>query len=225
MHAAMSPSYPSDRNQWRDVAVERTESNLLMGDWQVMQDWERPLMAHMATAATSPHGDLLEVGFGMGISASMLVAGGCRSYTVIEAHPGIADHARSWAAEQSVSCHVIEGFWQDVVPSLETRYDSILFDTYPMTEKERGRNHFSFIPVAAELLQPDGVFTYYSDETIDFRSEHLRLLLGSFREVTLTTVQGLKPPPDCEYWNADHMVVPVARQPITTTRRNVRSLR
>jgi len=134
----MSPSYPSDRNQWRDVAVERTESNLLMGDWQVMQDWERPLMAHMATAATSPHGDLLEVGFGMGISASMLVAGGCRSYTVIEAHPGIADHARSWAAEQSVSCHVIEGFWQDVVPSLETRYDSILFDTYPMTEKERG---------------------------------------------------------------------------------------
>jgi spermidine synthase len=179
-----------------------------------MEAWEEPLMAAMAREVTAgPAGDILEIGFGMGISARHLLSYPCQSYTVIEAHPTVAQMARDWLATQPGDLRVIEGAWQDVLPTLSHRFDGILFDTYPWSPAERGRNHFPFIPEAPRLLTDTGTLVCYSDETIDFRGEHLRLLLEHFTEVKLVKVSGLCPPPECEYWQYDHMVVPVARCP------------
>jgi guanidinoacetate N-methyltransferase len=90
------------------------------------------------------------------------------------------------------------------------QYDGILFDTYQMSRDERGRNHFPFIPVAPRLLRQGGRLTLYSDETEKFRTEHLALLLASFRDVRLVRVDGLQPPPECEYWQHEAMIMPVA---------------
>jgi guanidinoacetate N-methyltransferase len=169
-------------------------------------------MGTLAREVTAHHGDILEVGFGMGISANAIIANGCRSYTVIEAHPQVAENARRWAKEQEIPADVIEGFWQDVVPTLGPRYDGILFDTYPLSRKERHKNHFTFIPEAPRLLRQDGLLTLYSDETTDFRGEHLKLLLTHFDEVKLVKVTGLHPSEGCDYWHSDVMVVPVARK-------------
>lgn len=169
-------------------------------------------MEVMADEVTQGGSDVLEVGFGMGLSANAILQRGCASYTVIEAHPKVAEFAREWGARQSAPVKVIEGFWQDVAPTLGPDYDSILFDTYPLSRKERGRNHFSFIPEAPRLLRLGGVLTLYSDETVDFRSEHLKLLLTHFNEVKLVKVGGLRPPPECEYWHGDTMVIPVAKK-------------
>lgn len=204
-------SYPESPEQWQDMPVELTESELRIGGWQVMQAWEEPLMEVLAREVTSQGGDILEVGFGMGISASKIVAHGCSSYTVIEMHPVVAEAARKWASAQDVPCTVIEGAWQDVVPSLETQYAGILFDTYPLSAEERGRNHFPFIPFAPSLLQQNGLFVCYSDDTVDFRSEHLKLLLDHFDEVKLIKVSELEPVEGCEYWADNHMIIPVAR--------------
>ena len=103
-----------------------------------------------------------------------------------------------------------------MIDTLGPRFDAVLFDTYPLNPEERGRNHFPFIPVARKLLKPDGVLTYYSDETTRFRAEHLHLLLSHFKRVELIRVDGLQPPADWEYWSADHMIVPIASQPIET---------
>jgi len=177
-----------------------------------MQRWEVPLMEKLAELVTENHGDILEVGFGMGISADAILKHGCRTYTIIEAHPTIAGRARQWAMSQTTPTKVIEGFWQDVVPTLEVQFDGILFDTYPLTEEEWQSNHYPFIPVAPSLLRPGGVLTYFSDETIEFRHEHLCKLLASFADVRLVRVDGLHPYEGCEYWSADHMIVPVARR-------------
>lgn len=189
-----------------------TGDDLRIGNWQVMRRWETPLMKVLAREASVHHGDILEVGFGMGISADAILAHGCRSYTAIEAHPKVADLARRWAEHQATHVRIIEGYWQDVVPNLVARYDGILFDTYPMSRRERHKNHFPFIPVAPQLLREGGFLTLYSDETIDFRPQHLKLLLTHFDEVKLIKVTGLTPPADCEYWQSDLMVIPVARK-------------
>jgi guanidinoacetate N-methyltransferase len=185
---------------------------LIIGGWQVMQAWEQPLMDAMAAQISVSGGDILEIGFGMGISADAIVKRGCRSYTVIEAHPLVADRARAWAGQQDVAVTVLEGFWQDIVRDVRDSYDGILFDTFPLSADERQRNHYAFIPHAPRLLRANGLFTCYSDETIDFRAEHIRLLLTHFDEVKLVTVRGLQPPDHCEYWRESHMVIPVAKK-------------
>jgi guanidinoacetate N-methyltransferase len=175
-----------------------------------MQRWQQPLMRRLAQEATQGRsGDILEVGFGMGISAQELADIGCRSYTVIEAHPEIAETARQWGLQQQMPVYVIEGFWQRVIPELEKSFDGIVFDTFPLADEECGRNHFAFIPHAPRLLRENGALALYSDETIDFRQEHLRLLLSNFSDVRLVRVDGLAPPPG-EHWAHDTMVVPVA---------------
>ena len=204
--------YPRIPAEWVQLPAVYTDLELTIGNWQVMQAWERPLMQILANAVASSHGDVLEVGFGMGLSAQAIIDSGCRSYTVIEAHPVVAEAARAWARRQAVPARVIEGFWQDVVPSLGPDFDGILFDTYPLTAAERHCNHYPFIPIAPRLLRGDGVLTYYSDETLDFRSEHLALLLNNFADIRLLRVDGLQPFDGCEYWTTSHMVVPIARK-------------
>lgn len=206
------PRYPASASEWGELPVEITERELLVGGWQVMQAWERPLMEVMAREVSEQHGDVLEIGYGMGMAARMIVDAGCSSFTTIEAHPAIAEIARAWAAMQDIPCTVIEGMWQDVVPRLATQFDGILFDTFPLSAEERGRNHFPFIPEAPRLLRKDGVLVYYSDESTDFRAEHLALLLADFDEVKLIKVSDLQPGHDCEYWQKSQMIVPVARR-------------
>src|SRR5690242_7057135 len=55
---------------WSQAAAEYSAGELIIAGQQVMQDWESPLMEAMADIAAASHGDVLEVGFGMGISAT-----------------------------------------------------------------------------------------------------------------------------------------------------------
>lgn len=211
MSFAKNRIYPPTPHQWADMPASFSREELIIGGWQVMQSWELPLMRVMAEAVTQDEGDVLEIGFGMGICANEIAAQGCRSYAVIEAHPDVVKVAREWGEEQSFPVTVHEGLWQDVVPTLDRRYDGIVFDTFPLAPEERSRNHFPFIPLAPALLKAGGVLTLYSDESTDFRAEHLSLLLSSFADVRLIKVENLKPPEDCEYWKQPVMVIPVAR--------------
>jgi guanidinoacetate N-methyltransferase len=207
--------YPKEPEEWLTMPVKITDDGLNIGGWQVMQNWELPIMQTLAREIAAQDRDILEVGFGLGISATEIMKIGCRSYTVIEAHPKIAEMARKWSKKYISSVEVIEGFWEKIIPKLNRQFDSILFDTYPLSQEERHKNHYRFMPIAPQLLRCNGILAYYSDENLDFRAEHLRLLLTYFNEVKLIKVSGLNPPLDCEYWHDECMVLPIARK-ITT---------
>jgi protein-L-isoaspartate O-methyltransferase len=101
--------YPGDAETWSNMEASLGSDELLVGGWQVMQRWETSLMRRMAQEISAPGSDVLEVGFGMGIAAQAIIDQGCRSYTVIEAHPDVAAHAREWARDQPLDTNVIEG--------------------------------------------------------------------------------------------------------------------
>lgn len=204
--------YPKEIKDWKAFEVEQHDHELLIGGWQVMQRWELPLMKFLANQVTWNHGDILEIGFGMGISATEIINAGCKSYTVIEAHPQIAANARNWSESQNANITVIEGFWQNIVPNLNTTYDGILFDTFPMHSKEKYSNHFPFISHSVSLLKESGVLTFFSDEKLPFRTKHLNLLFQYFDDVHLVKVKGLQPPENCEYWREDYMIIPICRK-------------
>jgi guanidinoacetate N-methyltransferase len=207
------PSSPTP-DDWRRLSVQLTDTELLIGGRQVMQEWERPLMEVLAKEVTASHGDILEVGFGMGISARAIVRGGCRSYAVIEAHPEIAAHARRWGQDQAVPVTVLEGFWQDLAPNLGADFDGILFDTFPIIEDDAHINPAAMIEPMQRLLRPGGILTYYSGVSFGFPDDQVRLLLTYFDEVKLLKVSGLQPYPHpaCDYFNQSCMIVPVARK-------------
>jgi hypothetical protein len=218
--AGMVPGGPRPRiDEAVDEAVPTTTAHeLVMSGQEVMQAWERPLMRALAHAVTRPGGSVLEVGFGMAISAGDVQALGPARHTVIEANPAVAATARAWSARRP-GTEVVEGRWQDVLGGLG-RYDGILFDTYPLTEIEvddyvlRDATFAEhFFPRAAEHLTDHGAFTYYSNEIDSVSRRHQRALLRHFRSFSVSIVEGLAPPADCTYWWAPSMAVIVATGP------------
>ncbi len=95
---------------------------------QVMMDWEDTLMSGSASFITQNGGDILEIGFGMGISANYIQSHSISSHTVIENHPDIIPLALDWSSERP-NTNVITGSWYEVLSSLD-KYDGIFYDTY-----------------------------------------------------------------------------------------------
>ena len=63
---------------------------------EIMMDWETNLMQEHAKVVTENGGDILEIGFGMGISAGYMHSHSINSHTIIENHPQIIEKAKDY---------------------------------------------------------------------------------------------------------------------------------
>lgn len=183
-----------------------------LGDQEIMEDWQHPLMEAMAEIAGVPGGSVLEVGFGRGYASDLLQARGIGSHTVIECNPSVIRRFGEWRARYpDAEIRLVEGLWQDVMDGLGT-FDSIFFHTYALDEEEAVERLSgvtfadNFFPVAARHLKEGGVFTYLTSEIDSMGRAHQRLLLEHFREIRLRVVP-LELPEDLkDAWWADSMV-------------------
>jgi guanidinoacetate N-methyltransferase len=185
-----------------------------LSDDDIMEDWQLPLMEAMAAIAARAGGDVLEVGFGRGISASMIQQLGVRSHTIIECNPHVIGRFERWR-ETLVDrdLRIIPGLWQDVIDSLG-EFDAVFFHTYALDEDEAAELLTStvtfaapFFPLAAAHLRPGGVFTYLSNEIDSLGRAHQRLLFEHFHSVHLRPVRLALPPDVRDAWWADSMIV------------------
>jgi hypothetical protein len=94
---------------------------------EVMMSWEAPIMEKSAEYICQSKGDILEIGFGMGICSDYIQAQGVNSHTIVEIHPQILERLNTWASGKS-NVTVIEGDWY-TVNGLST-YDGIFIDTF-----------------------------------------------------------------------------------------------
>ena len=67
-------------------------------NFEVMMDWEDTIMSASAAYVCEGGGDILEIGFGMGISAGYMQSHSIKSHTIIENHPDIIPKAQAWAS-------------------------------------------------------------------------------------------------------------------------------
>lgn len=204
----------SSQSNLLNSPIDLSTHQLLIAGQQVMQDWERPYMDAMAKAVAAHGGNALEVGFGMGISASLIQEYGVSSHTIIESNPEVAENARKWRNNYpDRDIVIVEGRWQDVISGLGV-FDAILFDTYPVNEEEQENFYVNdttfaahFFQAASEHLVRGGLFTYYSNEIDSLGREHQRRVLEYFASVSLEVIRGLSPPGNCHYWWADSIVL------------------
>ena len=109
------------------LTFEDTKITDTSSDIEVMMDWEAPIMEKSAEFICHNKGDILEIGFGMGICADYIQAQGVNSHTIIEIHPQILERLNTWASGKS-NVTVIEGDWANL--SLTDTYDGIFLDTF-----------------------------------------------------------------------------------------------
>ncbi len=207
--------FVTDRQEWATALAQKSPSTLSIESHPVMEDWETGYMEMLAAFAASKGGRILEVGFGLGLSARAIQKYPIEEHVIIEANADVYKDACIFAAQAPQRTIALLGFWQDVTPTLpDGSFDGILFDTYPLSAEEVHRNHFPFFPEAFRLLKEGGVFTYYSDEVSGFSAEH-RLFLerAGFRAID-SVLCPVEPGENCLYWKHKTILVPRIRKDV-----------
>ena len=180
---------------------DRTQRELV--DDEIMEDWQIPLMKAMAGIVTESGGDVLEIGFGRGVSAEYVQSADVKSHTVIECNDNIVARFHDWRSKYSDrDIRMAHGRWQDVIGDLG-EFDAILFHTYPLNEEEfvqqvaRGCTFAEhFFETASSHLRSGGVFTYLTNEPDSLSREHQRSLLRRFSSYSVSIIRDLEIPDD-----------------------------
>ena len=124
--------------------------------FEVMMDWEDEIMKASADYICENGGDILEIGFGMGISAGYIQANDIDSHTIVENHPQIIEKLKVWA-QNKPNVIIIEGDWYNVRHYLST-YDGVFYDTY---EED---NWTKFSNIISSLVKPGAKVTWWNNK-------------------------------------------------------------
>ena len=93
---------PSDK-EWKEKKLNHYDNKILFdnnNDHYVMGDWEDPVMKAHAEITCRNGGHILEVGFGMGISAGYIQQQDIKSHTIIELNDEIHEKAVEWSKDK-----------------------------------------------------------------------------------------------------------------------------
>lgn len=123
----------------------------------VMHRCETSIMQKQAEITTRNGGNILEIGFGMHISADFITSNpNVTSYSVIEIHPEQYEKALEWAKTKTIPIKVYLGDWTDVLPLLDEKFDGVFFDT-----DTDGRIRY-FLDKVKPNCKKDTVVTFYA---------------------------------------------------------------
>ena len=81
-------------------------------NYQTMMEWEEPYMNFLVDNL-KPHGDVLEIGFGLGFSLNKIQKYNIKSHTLIECNQQVIDKITN------KNIKIIKGYWQEVFDQLD----------------------------------------------------------------------------------------------------------
>ena len=143
---------------------------------EVMMDWEIPLMSASAAYITEGGGDILEVGFGMGIASNHIQSHSISSHTIVENHPEIIPKAVEWANGKS-NVTIVSQSWADVTGSLST-YDGVFYDTYG------DKTNHLFSSSLSRLVKNNAKVTFWNNNQNE--SNDLNIPNCTYKQISVT---------------------------------------
>ena len=120
---------------------------------EVMMSWETPMMKKHAEIVTENGGDILEIGFGMGICSNFIQQHQIKSHTIIEIHDEVFEKLLLWAKDKP-NVIPIKGSWVDSIPNKQ--YDGVMVDTWKDNQNEE------FKKLIPKHVKPGTIFTFYN---------------------------------------------------------------
>lgn len=122
---------------------------------EVMGEWEREMMRKHVEILNPTGKDVLEIGFGMGISPTFFIETNPKSYTIVECHPQVLEKLYEWKSKHpSQNIIVIEGEWFEQKHLLD-QYDCIFYDIFD------DPNEKDFYENVDNLLKDNGVMSFF----------------------------------------------------------------
>jgi len=143
--------------------------------YQVMMNWERPIMKRSAEWVTNggKAESVLEIGYGMGIAASFIQAYQPDQHTIMELHPNIVERAEGYATQRNkyyssskATAHkrvtILGGkdwyteFQKEFGKSGLQQFDAIFIDTY------NDNNLYKLKEYITKMLKEGGRMTWWN---------------------------------------------------------------
>ncbi|KAJ3129744.1 hypothetical protein HK098_000113 [Nowakowskiella sp. JEL0407] len=141
-------------------------AKLLDGDNNgVMMTWESPIMLNHVQQfskifeSNDARPSVLNVGFGLGIIDRYIQQHlDPASHTIIEAHPDVYAHMLKLGWDKKPNVTILFGRWQDVIPTIETAFDVIYWDTFA----EDYKAFKEFNENVPNLLNQGGIYSFFN---------------------------------------------------------------
>ena len=143
----------TEKEKYIESSLTYTEDNrLLENGLAIMMDWETPIMKKSADVICTNGGDILNIGFGLGIIDTYIKNKDICSHTIIECHPDVLAKMKEndWYNDTTV----LEGFWQDHIEKLPL-FDGVYFDTW------KEQDFMFFIEHVHKIIKPGGIFSFF----------------------------------------------------------------
>lgn len=99
-------------------------------------------------------GDILEIGFGMGISANKFQSKNINSYTCVEINDNLFSEAQGWSYGKN-NVNIIQDNWQNYLSTTTQKYDAIYCDYLDWD------NHLEFYEKSKNTLKNNGIISTY----------------------------------------------------------------
>lgn len=103
------------RNQWATASADLTQDSLKIFGHPVMERWETPFMEQLAKVATERGGKVLEIGFGLGISANAIQTNSISEHHIIEANEEVYKSLVEFAKNSKKPVKPYLGNWENIV--------------------------------------------------------------------------------------------------------------
>ena len=178
---------------------------------QVMMEWEKPYM-EACIDKLQPKGDVLEIGFGMGYSATQIQKYKPKSHTIIEMDSMVIKRLKNWAKDYD-NIIIVEGTWQEKIHDLG-KFDEIFFDDYPLKEPENllekkllAERFIMFLDICrySHSKSTTKISAYVHDPKAEFKKRMDENLYYSYVEhfVNITV------PDNCNYYRDNKGIIPI----------------
>jgi hypothetical protein len=117
------------------------------------------------------NGDILEIGFGMGICSKQIQKQNPKSHTIIEINKDIYENGLEWS-NSFPNIKMILGDWYDIIPTLNQKYDGIFIDTI-----EDG-NIWNFEKYASLISKPNTILSMVHYEKVNNKNLYYKKIDG-----------------------------------------------
>lgn len=145
-----------NRKRFREQKLDITEQ-FIFDEYgrEVMGEWEKEMMKKHVELLNPTGKDVLEIGFGMGISPTFFIESNPKSYTIVECHPQVLEKLYQWKSKYpSHNITVIEGEWFEQ-RHLLGKYDCIFYDIFS------DPNERDFYENVDYFLKEDGIMSFF----------------------------------------------------------------
>ena len=206
--------YKKDKNG-KDILCNEDERH------QIMMEWEKPYM-EKSIELLNPFGKVLEIGFGMGYSATKICSfKNVMEYNVIECMPIVWEKFEQFKAEQQsarpeLKLNLIKGRWEDVLQTTET-FNCIYFDDYALNaDIDLGNKKITHDRVSNFLNKVLQKHTLIGTRISFYSAVNCVELYKNVNCISVECIEyNIDIPSDCKYAKGNKMYIPIVTKTST----------